>query len=181
MVVIKKKLINEPLINKQIDLSENESKYRLTAMSKDCTAYVTSLKKANKLRIELNQKQSILLKYYQTLVKKDKTLNAIIIEIIHAYKNKILDYTGKGYINTEELIKNINIDRDMRKLIEELRSREKPEEEIPYVHYPTDIDFDKCNDTKDYKVCNEMVKTIKKYHNRVFPDYDEKLEQKKIK
>lgn len=67
----------------------------------------------------------------------------------------------------------------MRKLIEELRSRDKPEEEIPYVHYPTEIDFDKCSDTKDYKVCNEMVKTIKKYHNRVFNDYDEKLEEKK--
>lgn len=66
----------------------------------------------------------------------------------------------------------------MRKLIEELRSRDKPEEEIPYVHYPTEIDFDKCSDTKDYKVYNEMVKTIKKYHNRVFNDYDEKLEEK---
>ena len=180
-LVIKKKLNNEPLINKQIDLSENESKNKLTAMSKDCTTYVIYLDKTNKSRIEVNQKQSILLKYYQTLEKEDKILNVIIMKYIHAYKKKILDYAGEGYNKTEELIKNINIDRDMRKLIEELRSREKPEEEIPYVHYPTEIDFDKCNDTKDYKVCTEMVKTIKKYHNRVFPDYDEKLEEKKNK
>ena len=180
-LVIKKKLNNEPLINKQIDLSENESKNRLTAMSKDCTAYIASLDKVNKSRIELNQKQSILLKTYQSLEKDDKTLYSKIMDIMRSYQKKILDYTGEGYNKTEALQKNIDIDRDMRKLIEELRSRDKPEEEIPYVHYPTEIDFDKCSDTKDYKVCNEMVKTIKKYHNRVFNDYDEKLEEKKNK
>ena len=180
-LVIKKKLNNEPLINKQIDLSENESKNRLTAMSKDCTAYIASLDKVNKSRIELNQKQSILLKTYQSLEKDDKTLYSKIMDIMRAYQKKILDYTGEGYNKTEALQKNIDIDRDMRKLIEELRSRDKPEEEIPYVHYPTEIDFDKCSDTKDYKVYNEMVKTIKKYHNRVFSDYDEKLEEKKNK
>lgn len=180
-LVIKKKLNNEPLINKQIDLSENESKNRLSSMSKDCTAYISSLDKTNKSRAELNQKQSILLKTYQNLEKEDKTLYAKIMDIIHAYQKKILDYTGEGYNKTEALQKNIDIDRDMRKLIEELRSRDKPEEEIPYVHYPTEIDFDKCSDTKDYKVCNEMVQTIKKYHNRVFTDYDEKLEDKKNK
>lgn len=180
-LVIKKKLNNEPLINKQIDLSENESKNRLTAMSKDCTAYIASLDKVNKSRIELNQKQSILLKTYQSLEKDDKTLYSKIMDIMRAYQKKILDYTGEGYNKTEALQKNIDIDRDMRKLIEELRSRDKPEEEIPYVHYPTEIDFDKCSDTKDYKVYNEMVKTIKKYHNRVFNDYDEKLEEKKNK
>lgn len=180
-LVIKKKLNNEPLINKQIDLSENESKNRLTAMSKDCTAYIASLDKVNKSRIELNQKQSILLKTYQSLEKDDKTLYSKIMDIMRAYQKKILDYTGEGYNKTEALQKNIDIDRDMRKLIEELRSRDKPEEEIPYVHYPTEIDFDKCSDTKDYKVFNEMVKTIKKYHNRVFNDYDEKLEEKKNK
>jgi len=180
-LIIKKKLNNEPLIYKQIDLSENESKNRLTAMSKDCTAYVTSLDKVNKLRTELNQKQSLLLKYYQTLEKEDKSLSVKIIEIMHSYQKKILDYTGEGYNKTEALLKNIDIDRDIRKLIEELRSREKPEEEIPYIHYPTEIDFDKCSDTKDFKVCNEMVKTIKKYHDRVFIDYDEILEEKKNK
>ena len=180
-LVIKKKLNNEPLINKQIDLSENESKNRLTAMSKDCTAYIASLDKVNKSRIELNQKQSILLKTYQSLEKDDKTLYSKIMDIMRSYQKKILDYTGEGYNKTEALQKNIDIDRDMRKLIEELRSRDKPEEEIPYVHYPTEIDFDKCSDTKDYKVFNEMVKTIKKYHNRVFNDYDEKLEEKKNK
>ena len=82
---------------------------------------------------------------------------------------------------TEGIIKSINIDRDIRELVESLRSREKPEAKIPYVHYPTEIDFDKCSDSKDYKVVNEVVKTFKKYSNNVFMDYDEILEDKKNK
>ena len=73
------------------------------------------------------------------------------------------------------------MDKALRELINDLRSRDKPEVEIPYVHYPTEIDFNKCSNTKDYKVCRSMVNTIKKYHNRVFTNYDEKLEDKKNK
>ena len=180
-LVIKKKLNNDPLINKQIDISENESKTRLTAMAKDCTTYVASLDKVNVLRVELNKKQSKLLKMYQSLENEDKNLYATIMGIIRRYQKKIIDYTGDGYSKTEALQKNIDIDRDVRSVIEELRGRDRPEEEIPYCHYPTEIDFDKCSDSKDYKVYNEMVKTMKKYHERIFTNFDEKLEEKKNK
>ena len=83
------------------------------------------------------------------------------MEIINTYQKKILDFTGEGYNRTEALIKNINIDRDMTNLIIDLKGLEKPEEEIPYAHYPTEIDFNKCCDGRDFKVCNEIVKTIR--------------------
>ena len=82
---------------------------------------------------------------------------------------------------TQGIQKNIDINRDVRELVESLRSRDRPEKEIPYIHYPTEIDFDKCNDSKDYRVVNEVVKTMKKYSKNVFMDYDEKLEEKKNK
>ena len=180
-LVIKKKINNDALINKQIELNETESKNRLIIMSKDCTAYISSLEKVNILRNDLNKKQSKLLKFYQELEIDDKKLYANIMEIIRNYQKKILDYTGTGYSRTEALQKNIDIERDLRGLIEELKSHERPEEEIPYVHYPSEVDFDKCSDIKDYRVSNEIVKTIKKYHDKVFSSYDEKLEEKKNK
>jgi hypothetical protein len=178
-LVYKKKLNNDSLINKQIETYETESKTRLAKMSQDCTTYIASLEFVNGLRNDLNKKQSKLLKLYQYLEKEDKMLYSKIMEIIHTYQKKILDFSGEGYNRTEALIKNINIDRDISDVILELKGIERPEEEIPYVHYPTDIDFNKCNDARDFKVCNEIVKTMKKYHDRVFTSYDESLEEKK--
>ena len=66
-------------------------------------------------------------------------------------------------------------------MVESLRSREKPEKEIPYLHYPTEMDFDKCMDSKDFKVTNEVVKAMKQYSDKIFMDYDEQLEEKKNK
>ena len=64
-LVIKKKLNNDPLINQQIDISENDSKNRLSTMAKDCSAYVSSLENTNVLRKKLNRKQKELLKMYE--------------------------------------------------------------------------------------------------------------------
>ena len=178
-LIIKKKLNNDPLINQQIEISENESKNRLQIMSKDCSSYVNSLENVNALRLKLNMKQTKLLKRYEDLERCDKTLYSKIMEIIHKYQAKILNYTGQADSMVEGIQKNIDIDRDIRLLVESLRSREKPEKEIPYMHYPTEIDFDKCSDTKDYKVTNEVVKMMKAYTDKIFLGYDEKLEDKK--
>ena len=180
-LVIKKKLDNSAIINQQIELAENDSKNRLTVMSKDCNTYVTSLEAVNVLRTKLNSKQKNLLKMYQELEKDDKNLYARIMEIIKKYQKKILDYTGEKMAKTEAIQKNIDINRDVRELVESLRSRDKPEKEIPYAHYPTEIDFDKSNDTKDYKVANDVVQTMRKYSDKIFMDYDPKLEEKKNK
>ena len=180
-LVIKKKLNNDTIINQQIEISENESKNRLTIMSKDCDAYVKSLDYVNNMRTKLNTRQTRLLKLYEELEKQDKNLYSKVMEIIRKYQKRILDFTGEKMSYTEGIIKSINIDRDIRELVESLRSREKPEGKIPYVHYPTEVDFDKCNDSKDFRVANEVVKTIKKYSPNVFMSYDESLEDKKNK
>ena len=180
-LVIKKKINNDPLINQQIDICENESKNRLMIMSKDCSSYITSLESVNVLRTKLNNKQTQLLKMYEELERDDKNLYSKIMEIIHKYQKKILDFTGEKVDITEGIQKNINIEKDIRELVISLRSREKPEKEIPYCHYPTEMDFDKCHDIKDYKVTNEVVKVMKQYSDKIFMDYDEQLEDKKNK
>ena len=180
-LVIKKKLNNSAIINQQIEISENDSKNRLTIMSKDCATYVTSLESTNALRVKLNNKQKKLLKRYEELEKDDKNLYAKVMEIIRKYQKKILDYTGEKMALAEAIQKNIDINRDVREVVESLRSRDKPEKEIPYIHYPTEIDFDKCSDTKDFRVVNDVVQTMRKYSDKIFMDYDPKLEEKKNK
>ena len=150
-------------------------------MSKDCSSYVTSLESVNVLRTKLNNKQTQLLKMYEELERDDKNLYSKIMEIIHKYQKKILDFTGEKVDITEGIQKNINIEKYIRELVISLRSREKPEKEIPYCHYPTEMDFDKCHDIKDYKVTNEVVKVMKQYSDKIFMDYDEQLEDKKNK
>ena len=181
-LTIKKKINNDKLINQQIEILELDSKNRLTAMKKDLNIYISSLNGTNSSREKLNEKQKSLLKLYQELEKEDKNLYFKIMATIREYQRKILDFTGKNESNIEGIQKNMDIDRDIRSLVESLRSRDKPEPEIPYIHYPTEIDFDKCQDVRDYKVVNEVVQTMKTYSPEyIFNTCDMKLEEDKNK
>jgi hypothetical protein len=181
-LTIKKKINNDKLINQQIDILELDSKNRLTAMKKDLTIYISSLNGTNSSREKLNEKQKNLLKLYQELEKEDKNLYFKVMATIREYQRKILDFTGKKENYIEGIQKNMDIDRDIRSLVESLRSRDKPEPEIPYIHYPTEIDFDKCQDVRDYKVANEVVQTMKPYSPEyIFNKCDLKLEEDKNK
>jgi hypothetical protein len=181
-LTIKKKINNDKLIQQQIDILELDSKNRLSAMKKDLYTYINSLTGTNSSREKLNEKQKTLLKLYQDLEKEDKNLYFKIMATIRDYQRKILDFTGKNENYIEGIQKNMDIDRDIRALVESLRSRDKPEPEIPYIHYPTEIDFDKCQDARDYKVVNEVVQTMKQYSPEyIFNTCDIKLEEDKNK
>jgi hypothetical protein len=181
-LTIKKKINNDKLIQQQIDILDLDSKNRLSAMKKDLYTYINSLTGTNSSREKLNEKQKTLLKLYQDLEKEDKNLYFKIMATIREYQRKILDFTGKNENYIEGIQKNMDIDREIRALVESLRSRDKPEPEIPYIHYPTEIDFDKCQDARDYKVVNEVVQTMKQYSPEyIFNTCDIKLEEDKNK
>ena len=176
---IKRKINDQNIMNQSIDKSKIDCKNRLIGLSKDCSNYIQSLKNVNKIRKEVNKKQDNLLSVYQELEWDDKNLYADVMEIIWKYQKKVYDYTGKQ-LNEVEIIQNaIHIDKDIRGLVEKLRKYESPEEEILYEHYPTVVDFDKCQDIKDYRVCDAIVKEMKSYVEGIFENYDEKLEDKK--
>jgi hypothetical protein len=176
---IKRKINDQNIMNQSIDKSKIDCKNRLIGLSKDCSNYIQSLKNVNKIRKEVNKKQDNLLSVYQELEWDDKNLYADVMEIIWKYQKKVYDYTGKQ-LNEVEIIQNaIHIDKDIRGLVEKLRKYESPEEEILYEQYPTEVDFDKCQDIKDYRVCDAIVKEMKSYVEGIFENYDEKLEDKK--
>ena len=178
-LIIKKKINDQALMNQAIEKSKMDAKNRLLIMSKDCSTYFTSLTGVNKLRQDLNNRQKNLLMTYQSLEWDDKNLYSDVMEIIHRYQKKVIDYTGRQMNDVEMIQKAINIDKDIRGLVAKLRRYESPEKEIPYEHFPSDVDFDKCLDFKDFKVCDSIVKEMKKYVDNIFMDYDEKLEEKK--
>ena len=181
-LIIKKKINDQTTMNQAIEKSKLNAKNMLSQMSKDCNNYVISLKSVNKLRVDLNKKQNNLLLMYQNLEWDDKNLYSTVMEIIRKYQKKILDFTGKQLNDVEIIQKAINIEKDIRGLVAQLRRYDSPEEEILYEHYPiSDVDFDKCSDSKDYKVCDAVVKEMKQYCDNIFETYDEKLEEKKNK
>ena len=179
-LIIKKKINDQSTMNQAIEKSKLNAKNMLSQMSKDCNNYVISLKSVNKLRVDLNKKQNNLLLMYQNLEWDDKNLYSTVMEIIRKYQKKILDFTGKQLNDVEIIQKAINIEKDIRGLVAQLRRYDSPEEEILYEHYPiSDVYFDKCSDSKDYKVCDAVVKEMKQYCDNIFETYDEKLEEKK--
>ena len=178
-LIIKKKLNDQILMNQAIEKSKLEAKNRLVVLSKDVSTYFTCLSGVNKMRQDLNNRQRYLLSTYQNLEWDDKNLYSEVMSIIHKYQKKVLDYTGRQINDIEIIQRAINIDKDIRGLVAKLRKYDSPEEEIPYEHFPTDVDFDKCVDIKDYKVCEAIVKEMKKSVDNIFNDYDEKLEEKK--
>jgi len=176
---IKKKINDQSTMNQAIEKSKIDCKNRLMGLSKDCSNYVQSLRNVNKIRKEVNKKQDNLLLVYQDLEWDDKNLYADVMEIIWKYQKKVYDYTGKQLNDVETIQNAIHIDKDIRGLVEKLRKYESPEEEILYEHYPSEVDFDKCQDIKDYRVCDAIVKEMKSYVENIFENYDEKLEDKK--
>ena len=180
-LIIKRKINDDATMNQAIEKSKMDAKNRLVVLAKDCSTYVGSIRNVNKLRKDLNKRQSNLLQLYQILEWDDKNLYAEVMEIIHKYQKKVFDYTGRQLNDVEIIQRAINIDKDIRGLVAKLRRYDSPEEEINYEHYPTEIDFDKCNDIKDYKVCDAIVKEMKSYVENIFESYDEKLEEKKNK
>ena len=180
-LIIKKKINDQSTMNQAIEKSKIDCKNRLNGLSKDCYNYVSSLRNVNKIRKDVNKRQDNLLGLYQTLEWEDKNLYADVMEIIWKYQKKVYDYTGKQLNDVEVIQKAIHIDKDIRGLVEKLRRYESPEEEILYEHYPTEVDFDKCQDFKDYKVADAIVKEMKQYVDNIFDNYDEKLEEKKNK
>ena len=176
---IKKKINDQSTMNQAIEKSKIDCKNRLMGLSKDCSNYVQSLRNVNKIRKEVNKKQDNLLLVYQDLEWDDKNLYADVMEIIWKYQKKVYDYTGKQLNDVETIQNAIHIDKDIRGLVEKLRRYESPEEEILYEHYPSEVDFDKCQDIKDYRVCDAIVKEMKSYVENIFENYDEKLEDKK--
>ena len=180
-LVIKKKINDQTLMNQAIKKSKVEAENRLKIMAQTCAIYMQSLNVVNNMRNDLNIKQNSLLLTYQSLEKEDRFLYKFVMEIIHKYQKKILEYTGKQLSDVEAIQKAIDIDKDIRILVDKLRIYETPEKEIPFEHFPSDVDFDKCNDIKDYKVADAIVKEMKKSVDYIYPDYDEKLEEKKNK
>ena len=177
---IKKKINDTEVINKQIKQLEGISTSCLVIAAKDCKNYVASLDAVNKFRVKLNNQQKELLNMYQILEREDGELYSKVINIINNNRKKILELTNGDIQGTESILSNINVDRDLEALVQKLKKGHYPEEEIKYEHYPTEIDFDKSNDVRDYKVYNETVKTMKSYMGKdIFKDYDESLEEKK--
>ena len=169
---------SQSMLQSQEMLNQNSSKL-INDCIKPFKTYEESRSKANELREDSIKKQKHLLYTYQNieeeLGKVNQTISSIFLSNLKIQK----EFIEEKSTEIEEIKNNINVKKDIRQLIIDYTGNETPEEEIPFIGFPTTIDFDKSEDKETYLIYSETVKYIQERISAEFPDYDEKLEREK--
>ena len=141
--------------------------------------YKDNVDKSNNLRIESIEKQILLLSTYQKLEYDAGNLNLAILNIFIKDLNiqKTINETKKEEV--EMIRKTINIEKDINQLINDFAGNEKPEEEIPFINFPSILDFDLCDSNEDYEVNKQTIEYIQEKFEEEYPNYNKELEFKK--
>lgn len=179
-VLVKNLSINDsPEIIQSKAIIETKTKQLMEDSVKPYNTYKNSVKKANDLRIDSINKQKNLLFIYQDLEEEFGKFNINTLKIF--YQNQTIQ---KAFMEEEysELRKIVDIDntfKDIKQLIIDYTGHEKPEDEIPFVYFPTTIDFDKSENNETYEIYIKSVNYIKEIILDEFPNYNKELEDKK--
>ena len=161
------------------DLIEEKATQLVNDAIKPFRIYEESVKKANKIREQSIVKQKHLLFTYQDIEEEIGRINTTISNIFFSNLKIQKDFIEEKKEEAENIKNNINTKKDIRQLIIEYTGNEKPEEVIPFVNFPTTIDFDKCDEDKDFNINTSTIEFIKQIINEEFPRYDRDMEEKK--
>ena len=141
--------------------------------------YEESVKKANKIREESIIKQKHLLFTYQDIEEETGRINITISNIFFSNLKFQNEFIEEKKNETENIRNNINIKKEVKQLIIDYTGNEKPEEIIPFVNFPSVIDFDKCDEDKDFNINTSTIEFIQDLVKGEFPNYDKGREEKK--
>ena len=121
---------------------EDKAKELLVEAKKNLDKYSISIRDANKNREESIEKQSNILKMYQSLDLKDGELITSIMNDLYNRLKEENDAKKKLLDELEQIIKNINLKKDKEDFIKLHKSEDKPDDLINLVQYEPPIDFD---------------------------------------
>lgn len=161
-----------------INLLEEKSVQALNEAKKWDQKYTDSVKDANINRENYIKKQQELLDFYREIeyidISEYKSLLLVYLSHLKT-QNSIMK---ENLIQMDEKINKMNIEKDIKLIINKYASDKKPEEEIKYEMYIPKIDIKKCSKDEDYKLYFNTIVTMKSYI-KILPDYDIDLESKK--
>ena len=164
--------------------NKNLYEEKANQLTNDCIKpfkiYSESVDKVNEIRIESIEKQKILLYKYQSIEEEiGKTNTSFAKIILLTYENINKELVEKNIDTIKTIIKNININKDIKQLIIDNKGNEKPEEEILFIHFPSAIKFNESDDNKTFEIYKKSVEFIKSIIPEEYPKYNEQLEKNK--
>ena len=143
--------------------------------------YVASLKDTNQLREEFNAKQKKLLSFFKEM---EFTEGELLIKSMNDYMTRIKTQNESNtqfLTNLEEKLKDVDIQKDFKELVNLYNSNgEKPEPEILFEQYNSDIILENSNSPEEFKINYELIVAMKKNITQtLFPDLDMEKESQK--
>ena len=140
--------------------------------------YKSSLIKTNQLIIKFNEKQSLLFRYLPELSSEE---GVFFFRLIKMYLQS-LEKENQNLTENINKIKNANLSETKTKLIEliEISENNRKEEKIQkLMDYQTDLDFNKCENEKEFELFSNSIILIKNFIDKdLFPNYDYDTDKK---
>lgn len=158
---------------------EDKAKELLLEAKKYYDKYSNSVKEVNKNREESIEKQSNILKLYQSLELKD---GEYLINIFGMMINRLKEENEAKknlLVEMEKIINSIDLNKDKETLIKNYNSEEKPDELVPIIQYEPQIDFEKGNNPDEYKINHEIIVAMKSVIPEIMPNFDIEKENRK--
>ena len=172
-------VVNNTVMLESKDTLDSKAVQLNNDVKKPFNIYKESVKKANNLRKESIEKQKNLLLTYQDIEEEvgrlNKTISNVFISTLKIHKN----FNDKMGIEFEKIMNNINVNRDIKQLINDYTEKQKPEEEIPLIYFPSVIDFDRNDTNENFEIDLQTVEYIKEINKEEYPNFDKDLEIKK--
>ena len=158
---------------------EDKSHDLLLDAKKNLDKYSAAVRDANKSREEAIDKQAKNLKLYNELEVKD---GIFITKIVNDMYNRMKEENEakKTYLTEiEGIIKQIDVDTDIKNIMKANNSNEKPDELISLEQYSPQIDFEKASNPEEYKINHEIIVAMKTIIPDIMPNFDMEKERKK--
>ena len=172
-------------INRLNDIYDNLILYdqlenKVEPMKKALYDYKAILSRSNKLIKNYNQQQLLIFNYFPEITGGESAFYYRLIQIYH----QSLEKENNDTINEIKKIKNIgNLEEKgktkIMELIEFAEENRKEEKIQKLIHYPTEIDFNKCRNKNEFELFSNSIIIIKNFVNtELFPNYDYEKEKK---
>ena len=161
------------------DMQENKAKELTDESIRPFKIYKDSVIKANELREESINIQKNLLYTYQEIEEETGKINKNISNIFFSNLKFQKEFIEETKLEIDKIKNNINIDKDIRQLIINYSGNEEPEEEIPFINFPSTIDFDKSDTNETFQIYVQSINYIKSKNEEEYPNYNQQLEMDK--
>ena len=167
---------NEKKTNEQVDLPKRLK----NKVGNNLKKYQISLTEINKKREEYNTKQTVLIKFFVDIEKKElNTYYAILGDFLKIEFEKTIQYFYQKKINYLVVKNNTkDLDKELQLNLKKFKSNEKKDEKISF-EYKSNIDFDKCLEKDDFNTYAETVSIIKNNFNSIYEGITLEKEQLK--